>query len=58
MELVIISLTENRVIEGDETGFNDGCLAVVASVGEFLLSVGFHSLDSHHDSQGDNKVSH
>jgi hypothetical protein len=58
MEFVIISLTENRVIEGDESGFNDWGFAVVASVGEFLLSVGFHKLDSRHGSQGDNKVFH
>jgi len=38
MEFVIESLAEDGVVEGDETGLDDGSLAVVTSVCEFLPS--------------------
>lgn len=38
MEFMVESLAEDGVVEGDESGFDNGSLAVVAPVGEFLSS--------------------
>jgi len=35
---VIVPLAEDRVIESDEAGLDDGSLAVMASMCEFLTS--------------------
>jgi hypothetical protein len=38
MEFMVESLAEDGVVEGDESGFDNGSLAVVAPVSEFLSS--------------------
>jgi hypothetical protein len=38
MEFMVESLAEDGVVEGDESGFDNGSLAVVAPVCEFLSS--------------------
>jgi hypothetical protein len=38
MEFVIVSLTKNGVVECYEAGFDNGCLAMMASVCKFLPS--------------------
>jgi hypothetical protein len=38
VEFVIESLAEDGVVEGDEAGLDNGSLAVMASVSEFLPS--------------------
>jgi hypothetical protein len=56
MEFVIVSLAEDRVVEGDEARLDNRSLAVVASVCEFLSSAAYRvklGENSRHDSPDD-----